>query len=44
MRYRVYPLVVFLLINLSINNMDIIKKISNVLGINKKYINIINDD
>lgn len=30
--------------NLSINNMDIIKKISNVLGINKKYINIINDD
>ena len=30
--------------DLSINDMDIIKKISNVLGINKKYINIINDD
>lgn len=30
--------------DLSINDMDKIKKISNVLGINKKYINIINDD
>jgi hypothetical protein len=30
--------------DLSIDNIDKIKKISNVLGINKKYINIINDD